>query len=168
MPLQPPAIKREILFSFNFCVNRIGGDGSVRSRRPRFGIGDQRKMPRRNFARFKKFVGPAAPERPPRFLVHIREAPGAERLDGILASLPDIRRIGQPRPVHIREIAHHLHDVRMLGVFVLELADDGRVGRKPIRLRGGAPRQGERQRNNGREFHRLSNIRIPHTRKNLT
>ena len=139
---EPAAIKREVFFFFDSCIDRIGGDGSVRSRRPGFGIRDQRKMPRRNFARFKDLVGPAAPKRSPRFLVHIREAPRAERLDGILACLPDIRRIGQPRPVHIGEIAHHLHDVRMLGFFVLELADDRKVRREPVRLRC---RQGERE-----------------------
>ena len=51
---EPSAVRAEILFSFDFCVDRIGSDGAVRSGRPRLGIGDQRKMPWRNFVRLQK------------------------------------------------------------------------------------------------------------------
>ena len=122
-------------------------------------------MPRRNFIGFEQFIGPAAPKRPPRFLVDIRQPPGPKRLHGVVSGFPDVRGIGQARAVHVGQVAHDLHDVRVLEAFVFELVDRGGVGRGPIRLRRRSPCKREREREQDREFRKLAHSHSPHTWK---
>src|SRR5207247_601516 len=93
---------------------------TVGSRRPRFGISDQRIRLWRDHVCGEAFVHPALPEWSPRFQMRIANAPFAQFTGRVRGSGFQIGRTGEARTVDIGEITDHFYDLRSLERFILD------------------------------------------------
>ncbi len=55
--------------------------------------------------------------------MHVGKLPFLHFGHGPFGGLFDVRRIGETRAVEIREVAHGVHDLRMIEAFVFDLLD---------------------------------------------
>src|SRR5947207_1284058 len=95
----------EILIVVNDGNDDVAGNRSLSARCPGFGIGDKRKRSGlRNRPGRKLLVAPTAAKRTPALQMDICELPLRQLRPGPVRRGLDLRRAGESRAVHIREV----------------------------------------------------------------
>ena len=156
--LELSAILLHVLFFLNRRPRCLPGNHAGRARRPRLGIGDEREWPRRDHLQRETLVRPASAERSPLLEVYVGKLPFFHFAHGPVGGLFDVGRIRQPRAVDVREIAHEVHDLRVIEAFVFDLINGVQI-RRTGRLRAQRNR-GHDQQENQQGFPMLSHIRL--------
>ena len=118
--LQLALVFLQVFFAFDFQEDGLAGNHAVGAGRPGLGIGNERLVLRLQHFHTELFQRPAAAEGAPRLQMGIFEAPFVELVQRPLRRLHVVGRIGEPRAIHIGEIAQNVHHLRILQAFLAD------------------------------------------------
>ena len=115
----------------------VAGDRAVGGGRPGEHFADQAVLHGRHDEAGKPLVQPARTAEVPGLQMAVRESPFRHLLDRPFGGRLVVRRSGQARAVHIRQIVHGPHDLRVVAPFLADPGIDVVVDRFRRRRRNG-------------------------------
>ena len=126
LPFSLPLYFSKSASTLDIDQDRLAGHRSIGSGRPGQRNADQRLILRLDHVRFKMFRGPAAAERSPLFFFRRQTVLGHSLHHPIRRGFV-ARRTGETRAIHIGQVEHVIHHLRILEGFGLDPIDDQQI-----------------------------------------